>query len=587
MKSMITSVIANTRNVSKIQRGNKRTRFGSGRATNQVYLKDGSGSSGYSATASTSTSLGPDSIIAVAMSQIGVAEEGNSNKVKYCQVYYGKDRREPWCCIFVWWVFNQAGAAKLFYNGGKTASCNTLREFYKGQGRLSDNPQVGDIVFFNFNGNWSQPKHVGIIIAVNDDNTITTIEGNTSSTNQTNGGCVEKKTRKMKDVVGCAHPNYPYKFDTASVVDMSKYGDHTDYEAIALGAASANNQNSTGTLLTALTNLGTSMVKSMYGIDTYNALFGTVDSANGTTSSIGTSTGDASGQAIWDSLRNKGYTNAGTAGIMGNLYAESALRSNNLQNTYEKKLGTDDVYTGKVNNKSYSRSQFYNDKAGYGLAQWTASSRKKKLYDALIGQGIPIDDTTGQINYLAKELESDFSATNNLLKSTNSVNAASDAMLHDFERPANAKDKETQRRNYSNNMLNAYGSGRNRNFSGGAARALGQFRSGGTGIGANTSRTVSGAAPVDYQTFLQTIVTILMSIADNTALLSKIFELLSENLGIKVDKKEIEAISRSNSEKAKHTMNEILNRTANGYHNQLDDKYTNYLVAAMSAIASE
>ena len=589
MKSMITSVIANTRNVSKIQRGNKRTRFGSGRATNQVYLKDGSGSSGYSATASTSTSLGPDSIIAVAMSQIGVAEEGNSNKVKYCQVYYGKDRREPWCCIFVWWVFNQAGAAKLFYNGGKTASCNTLREFYKGQGRLSDNPQVGDIVFFNFSGNWSQPKHVGIIIAVNDDNTITTIEGNTSSTNQTNGGCVEKKTRKMKDVVGCAHPNYPYKFDTASVVDMARYGDHTDYEAIALGAASAstNNQNSTGTLLTALTNLGTSMVKSMYGIDAYNALFGTVDTANGNTSSIGTSTGDASGQAIWDALRNKGYTNAGTAGIMGNLYAESALRSNNLQNTYEKKLGSDDVYTGKVNNKSYSRSRFYNDKAGYGLAQWTASSRKKKLYDALIGQGIPIDDTTGQINYLARELESDFSATNNLLKSTNSVNAASDAMLHDFERPANAKDKETQRRNYSNNMLNAYGSGRNRNFSGGAARALGQFRSGGTGIGANTSRTVSGAAPVDYQTFLQTIVTILMSIADNTALLSKIFELLSENLGIKIDKKEIEAISRSNSEKAKHAMNEILNRTANGYHSQLDDKYTNYLVAAMSAIASE
>jgi hypothetical protein len=53
---------------------------------------------------------------------------------------------------------------------------------------------------------------------------------------------------------------------------------------------------------------------------------------------------------------------------MGNLYAESGLRSNNLQNTYEKKLGmTDEQYTAAVDNGSYTN--FVRDAAGYGLAQ--------------------------------------------------------------------------------------------------------------------------------------------------------------------------------------------------------------------------
>jgi len=58
----------------------------------------------------------------------------------------------------------------------------------------------------------------------------------------------------------------------------------------------------------------------------------------------------------------------GVAGLMGNLYAESGLRSNNLQNTYEKTLGmTDEKYTAMVDNGSYTN--FVHDSAGYGLAQ--------------------------------------------------------------------------------------------------------------------------------------------------------------------------------------------------------------------------
>ena len=38
-------------------------------------------------------------------------------------------------------------------------------------------------------------------------------------------------------------------------------------------------------------------------------------------------------QIIWKTLRAAGLTKAGTAGLMGNLKAESALIPTNLQNT--------------------------------------------------------------------------------------------------------------------------------------------------------------------------------------------------------------------------------------------------------------
>ena len=81
-------------------------------------------------------------------------------------------------------------------------------------------------------------------------------------------------------------------------------------------------------------------------------------------------TGKNNEERIWNFLISKGMSSAGAAGLIGNLYAESALNPKNLQNSYEKKLGhTDDSYTAAVDNGSYSN--FIRDSAGYGLAQWT------------------------------------------------------------------------------------------------------------------------------------------------------------------------------------------------------------------------
>ena len=51
-------------------------------------------------------------------------------------------------------------------------------------------------------------------------------------------------------------------------------------------------------------------------------------------------------EKIWNYLKGAGLNDFGTAGLMGNLYAESGLIPNNVENLYEKRLGvTDASYT--------------------------------------------------------------------------------------------------------------------------------------------------------------------------------------------------------------------------------------------------
>ena len=96
-------------------------------------------------------------------------------------------------------------------------------------------------------------------------------------------------------------------------------------------------------------------------------------------------------KVIWDYLMKKIGNAYGVAGLIGNLYAESGLRANNLQNSYEKKLNiTDAEYTRLVDDNAYP--DFVKDKAGYGLAQWTFWSRKEALLKFARDKGKSIGD---------------------------------------------------------------------------------------------------------------------------------------------------------------------------------------------------
>ena len=151
-------------------------------------------------------------IVKKAVSQIGVKENpSGSNCVKYNTDYYGKVVRGtayPWCCSWVWWIFKECGASHLFCGGQKTAYCPTVESYYKSIGRwYTSNPQVGDLVLFDFYGK-NRSVHIGVFEKSNSDGTYNTIEGNTSATSDDNGGCVMRRKRKKSVIRGFARPYY-------------------------------------------------------------------------------------------------------------------------------------------------------------------------------------------------------------------------------------------------------------------------------------------------------------------------------------------------------------------------------------------
>lgn len=139
-------------------------------------------------------------------------------------------------------------------------------------------------------------------------------------------------------------------------------------------------------------------------------------------------------ERIWQFLKGKGLSDYATAGIMGNLYAESGLVPTNLEDYYECKLGmSDDEYTCAVDAGEYPN--FVHDRAGYGLAQWTYYSRKAGLLKYARAKGKSIGDLDMQLEFLWQELQLNQSLMDKLAKA-GSVQEASNAVLFDFERPA-------------------------------------------------------------------------------------------------------------------------------------------------------
>lgn len=164
---------------------------------------------------------------------------------------------------------------------------------------------------------------------------------------------------------------------------------------------------------------------------------------------------------VWDKLKEAIGNEFGVAGLMGNLYAESGIRSNNLQNSYEKKFGlTDEQYTQQVDNGTISREQFSRDSAGMGIAQWTYWSRKQNLYDFAKQQKASIGSLAMQVDFLIQELSTSYKGVFNALKTATSVKQASDVVLTQFERPRDQSDKvKEQRASYGLDFYNKYASG--------------------------------------------------------------------------------------------------------------------------------
>ena len=650
MNSMISSVIADV----KHRRKGKGRIIRSGRAAriNTVAINDGG-----------STSLGAQAIVNIAKSQERTSSRP-VNKVKYNSAFYGKEvsgSQYGWNVVFVWWCFNQAGAANLTL---KTSSAPNMMTYYKNKGRYEAaakaTPKVGDIIFFKKSQSSTAPDKCAIVVGVG--NTLTVIQG---SYNRGVEVAHRYVRRNDKTILGFAHPAYPYIYSSAGVVDMRKWGDSTNYKNIARGItnkldlgnnSSINNDSnidtddgissevpdvsyedeegtSTGTtesaveeevkkaatektgLFSAMLKLGESIGRYLYG-NAYNIIGGkeeeevtesdateSGDSESGSSESTSNSEIDYTNpggvissiydvKGIHDALKAKGFSEAGVAGIMGNMNCESGYKSNNVQNSFEHKVGSDEQYTNAVNNKSYSENKFVNDKVGYGLVQSTWGPLKQSLYNHTVRKGIGIGDTQGQINALATQLTNSYPSLNKFLKTTNSVVDASDKFLKMYENPDNPGATIDKRRNYSWQAYNTFNkSGKGRADTGSSTRMMNdvtyrqpvpvtRISSSGKARSSSGSDVVYG---YNYIAFLKTIIEILTNVASNTAVLYKVLDLLSEKLDLKVDAEAVKSGERTK------IMNSMLSGMTDSSSKAkiLNGMNTDVLLSAMAAIAAE
>lgn len=140
-------------------------------------------------------------------------------------------------------------------------------------------------------------------------------------------------------------------------------------------------------------------------------------------------------EIIWNYLFKQGFSAAAVFGLMGNIQAESAFIPNNLQDSYERKLGfTNETYTAAVDSGTYKN--FDKDKAGYGTCQWTSDGRKAGLLDLAQSRSVSIGDLNMQLDYLMIELRGAYRGVLNGIMQARTIRAASDIVLTQFERPA-------------------------------------------------------------------------------------------------------------------------------------------------------
>jgi hypothetical protein len=131
-----------------------------------------------------------------AIPEIGEREHPpNSNQCKYTDWY---NMIGPWCAMFVTWC-DQLGAnpTNSFVKGSKYAyvpyMVSDARMGYNGFSITSD-PQPGDLACFDWDWN-GEFDHVGIFEKWTSKPSFQCIEGNTSTSNNSNGGEVMRRTR--------------------------------------------------------------------------------------------------------------------------------------------------------------------------------------------------------------------------------------------------------------------------------------------------------------------------------------------------------------------------------------------------------
>lgn len=178
-----------------------------------------------------------------ALSYVGVVEKPVNNVI-FNTHYYGREvngSEYPWCVVYVWDIFRMANASKLFYGGGKTASCGAYKRWAVANKKtvgLYDG-KYGDVALFDWERDFD-PDHMGVILEYVGNGVYKTLEGNTGADNS-NGGKVMIRYRSVYNINCIIRPDYDENesliSDNIATMDKDKT---TKSSLIAIGQREAN-----------------------------------------------------------------------------------------------------------------------------------------------------------------------------------------------------------------------------------------------------------------------------------------------------------------------------------------------------------
>lgn len=113
-------------------------------------------------------------------------------------------------------------------------------------------------------------------------------------------------------------------------------------------------------------------------------------------------------QTIYNTLRAFGFTYEAVIAMMANWQEESNNESVRLQGDFSPFRTASKNYMKKVESGEISRQVWAFDEKGWGIAQFTYSSRKLALYDFWKAYGGSIGDLQMQLDYVLHELKTEF-----------------------------------------------------------------------------------------------------------------------------------------------------------------------------------
>jgi hypothetical protein len=137
----------------------------------------------------------------LAKQQLGYSESPPGTNGNMYGAWYGMNY-EPWCAMFVSWCYEHAGGSPSFAQNSRYAYCPyILSDAQAERNGLSvvSEPIAGDLVLYDWEG--GDVDHIGLFEAWSGGRTFQAIEGNTSTSNNSNGGQV---MRRQRDAGGTA-----------------------------------------------------------------------------------------------------------------------------------------------------------------------------------------------------------------------------------------------------------------------------------------------------------------------------------------------------------------------------------------------